>query len=87
MKASIQIFLILIISMASCKQHLDPVVLCPPPDFPEWVEDWNWLDQKAYEDGRILFNEDSSMMMVLGPRADRDSLIHKALKNSTYNVE
>ena len=87
MKASIQIFLILIISMVSCKQHSDPVALCPPPNFPEWVESWNWLDQKAYEDGRISFNEDSSMMIVHGPRADKDNLIHKALKNNTYNVE
>ena len=87
MKASIQILLILVILIVSCQQHSETAELCPPSDFPEWVENWNRLDQKAYEDGRITFNEDSSMMLVHGSRADKDSLIYKALKNNTYNVE
>ena len=87
MKAQIQILLILALMIFSCQQHEPYVELCPPSDFPEWVEDWSNWDQSAYEDGRITFNEDSSMMIVLGPRSDKDSSIYKALRNETYKIK
>lgn len=74
----------------------DPSV---PDDLPEWVKEqykWTNAHQQAYEDGRIHFNDDSSMMGIskLNKHMDdkilEDSLkleVYRAIRNRGYSVE
>lgn len=64
------------------------------PNLPEWVyEQYTWTNyhQAAYEQGRIHFNDDSTMMYIsgYGEKID-DETRDKAfinLKNGVYSVE
>ena len=55
------------ISVVSCTT---PIVDTSKPDgIPEWVR-WGTYEHYAYNDGRMHFNEDSSIMLIVPIRAE-----------------
>ena len=90
MKTWINFLVLAVMIISSCQQPSGSKKLEAPADIPAWVEEaygWNWYDQKAYEQGRIDFNDDSSMMIVGGPRVrEGNDLIHEALVNGDFEI-
>jgi hypothetical protein len=72
----------------------DRIVEIKKPNLPAWVfENYYWSNyyQEAYEDGRIWFNEDSTMMVVSSPGEkldeDTEDWTIDQLRKRNYSVE
>ncbi len=60
-----------------------------PKDLPEFVK-WSTYNRTAYFDGRIHFNEDSTMALIVGTRplhSEKDKqMVISALRNAEYTI-
>jgi hypothetical protein len=55
--------ILLIFFLASCENQVVTVDTSKPDDIPEWVR-WGTYEHYAYEEDRIRFNEDSTIMLI-----------------------
>lgn len=65
MKHLIGIFLIFFFT--ACENKTCTVDTSKPDDIPEWVR-WGTYEHYAYEEDRIRFNEDSTVMLIIPDR-------------------
>ena len=91
LKKEIIIIIFAVCLMVSCGTETSTHIVVPPSDMPAWFIEshgWEWNDQRAYEQGRITFNEDSSMVIILGSRhVEGPNVLHEALVNKTYTIQ
>ena len=69
------LFILSLVMITSCSGSTDNVnyPVTRPADIPKNIPHvWTSYDQQAYEDGRIFFNEDSTMMMIKSERPGID---------------
>jgi len=67
--------LILLVLITSCSSSTDTVDYSKmrPDDVPENLPPvWTYHDQQAYEQGRMFFNDDSTIMMIKSERPGID---------------
>jgi len=55
--------ILLIFFLTSCENQVVTVDTSKPDDIPEWVR-WGTYEHYAYEEDRIRFNEDSTIMLI-----------------------
>jgi hypothetical protein len=73
MKQYKNILSVLLLSMLLACTNSTSSDLVRPSDIPEDVPPkWTHWHQEAYDDGRISFNSDSSVMVVISPRPGLD---------------
>ena len=85
MKTIIQTtFLFFTMIISSCMGTNQRDKLRCPSEYPQWVkdkDDWNQEKQRAYQQGRIYFDKDSSMMLIGTGKPINDSIWIKAKQN------
>jgi major membrane immunogen (membrane-anchored lipoprotein) len=67
--------LVLLVLITSCSSSTDTVDYSKmrPDDVPKNLPPvWTYHDQKAYEEGRMFFNDDSTIMMITDGRPGLD---------------
>jgi hypothetical protein len=67
------------ISIVSCTTTT--VDTSKPNSIPEWVR-WGTYEHYAYNDGRMYFNEDSSIMLIVPIRAEYNETSTSLLGNN-----
>ena len=64
--------ILLIFFFTACENKTCTVDTSKPDDIPEWVR-WGTYEHYAYEEDRIIFNEDSTIMLISSDQVrDRD---------------
>ena len=59
-------YILIVIILMACESNT--VDISKPAGIPDYVR-WGYYEHKAYEDGRIYWSEDSSIMMIVPERA------------------